>query len=397
MRARIVQRYVFREILVPFVFGLSIFTLVLLIARLLKLIEMVVSRGVPALNVARLFLYITPTFLEVTLPMAMLLAILIAFGRLSADSEMIALRSSGMSLYQLVPAVAIFVLITTMLTGVVSLYARPWGNRSMRSALYDIARTRASAGIKPQVFNDDFPGLVIYTEGVDATTDGLTHVLISDERGEEHNRIFAREAVMISDPEAQTVTLRLRDGFIETVDPDGRAEYRTQFQSYDVNLDLREALAGGRDREVDPKELSLGELRQVIADKRAAGQAIGPELVEYQRNFSIPFACIVFGLVAVPLGIQPVRAARARGFALSLGVIFVYYVLLSAGQALAEREVLPAVVGLWIPNVVFAVLGISLFRQAARERTIVPLERLQSAVGALRDRLIELLGAGAPA
>ena len=99
--------------LIPFLLGLGVFTFVLLIARLLKLIELVVNRGVPATNILRLFAYLMPAFLEVTVPMAMLLAILVAFGRLSADSEMIAMRSSGLSLYQLVPPVAIFVVLAT--------------------------------------------------------------------------------------------------------------------------------------------------------------------------------------------------------------------------------------------------------------------------------------------
>jgi lipopolysaccharide export system permease protein len=393
---RIIHRYVFREILVPFAFGLSVFTFILLIARLLRLIELVVTRGVPVMSILRLLTYIMPAFLEVTVPMAMLLAILVAFGRLSADSEMVALRSSGLSLYQLVPPVAIVVALSTTATAALALHARPWGNRSLKSALFEIARTRATAGIKPQVFNDDFPGLVIYTEGIDATTDRLRHVLISDQRDSaQHNTIFAREGVMISDPAAQAVTLRLRDGFIHTTDGRAETEYQTRFQFYDVNLDLRPMIAGVRQRDRDPKELTLGQLRRAMAAKRTAGLSFVPELVEYHRKFSIPFACIVFGLAAVPLGVQPVRAARSRGFAVSLAIIFVYYILLSVGQALAEHEVIPAVVGLWLPNVVFAVLGAYLFVQAARERTLTQLDRLQAGVAALRGKLLGWLEAEA--
>src|SRR3989441_8928651 len=161
---KIVHRYVFREIVVPFLFGLSVFTFILLIARLLKLIELVVTRGVPVLNILQLLSYIMPAFLEVTVPMAMLLAILVAFGRLSADSEMVALRSSGLSLYQLIAPVAMVALLATAATAALSVWARPWGNRALKTALFDLARTRASAGIKAQIFNDDFPGLVIYAE-----------------------------------------------------------------------------------------------------------------------------------------------------------------------------------------------------------------------------------------
>jgi len=385
---KIVHRYIFREILVPFCFGLSIFTFILLIARLLKLVELVVSRGVPVTNILRLFAYIMPAFLEVTVPMAMLLAILITLGRLSADGEMVALRSSGLSLYQLVSPIALFVALATLVTAGLSLYVRPWGNRSLRTALYDIARSRASAGVRPQIFNDDFPGLVIYTEGVDATNDRLHRVLISDERTSgTRNTIFAREGAMISDPATQTLTLRLWHGFIHTTDNGGGPEYQTDFQSYDVNLDLRQTLTPDRPHD-DPKEMSLNELRHAIRDKRAGGVPFGAELVEYHRKFSIPFACVVFGLVAIPLAVQPVRGVRARGFAVSLVMIFVYYILLSAGQALAERDLVPAYLGLWLPNGVFALAGVTLFIQAARERTGILLERLQAAITACRHWLI---------
>ncbi|TMB44752.1 MAG: LPS export ABC transporter permease LptF [Deltaproteobacteria bacterium] len=393
---KILHRYVFREILLPFAFGLGVFTFVLLVARLLKLIELVVSRGLPLASIMRLFAYIMPAFLEVTVPMAMLLAILIAFGRLSADSEMVALRSSGLSLYQLMPPVVIFVALATSATAGIALYARPWGNRSLKTALYDMARTRASAGLKPAVFNDDFPGLVIYAEGIDPTMDRLAHVLIADERDpQQHNTIFARAGFMISDRRAQTVTLRLLEGSIHTTDPRGGAEYQTDFQSYDVNLDLRQAFAGLRQRERDPKELTLGQLARSIAAKQAAGRPYGPELVEYHRKFSIPFACIVFGLVAVPLGVQPARAVRARGFVVSLVVIFAYYIFLSAGQTLAERGVMSAAFGLWLPNLVLAALGSYLFAQAARERTAMRLERVQVGLAALRQKVVARLGAEA--
>jgi lipopolysaccharide export system permease protein len=377
---KILHRYVFREILVPFALGLGIFTFVLLLARLLKLIELVVNRGIPVSSVAAVFLFLLPAFLEVTVPMAMLLAILIAFGRLSADSEITALRSSGVSLYQLLPPVAIFVVLVMIATAGLSWYGRPWGNRALRTTMWDIARSRASAGLKPQVFNDDFPGLVIYAEQIDAKADRLGHVLISDERDpQQQNTVFAREGIMISDVEHETVTLRLLEGTIHTIDTSANASYQTAFRSYDVNLDLRSAFADVHAKSDDPKELTLGQLEEAIATKGAAGQPITSELVEYHRKFSIPFACIVFGLVAMPLGIQPGRAVRSRGFAVSLVVIFTYYILLSTGQGLAEQGHIRPVIGLWLPNAVLGTIGLVLMRRAGREQPLVvgpTLERL---------------------
>src|SRR4029450_8619167 len=142
---KILHRYIFHEVLTPFLLGLGVFTFILLIARLLKLIELVVSRGLPPLQILRLLGFLMPPFLEVTVPMPMLLAILIAFGRLSADAEMIAMRSSGLSIYQLAPPVVLFVGMATLITAGLSMYARPWANHNLKHELWDIARTRATA------------------------------------------------------------------------------------------------------------------------------------------------------------------------------------------------------------------------------------------------------------
>lgn len=394
---KILHRYIFREILVPFALGLGVFTFVLLLARLLKLIELVVNRGVPVESVARIFCLLLPAFLEVTVPMAMLLAILVAFGRLSADSELTALRGSGVSLYQLAPPVATFVVLVTIVTAGLAWYARPWANRALRTALWDVARLRASAGLRPQVFNDDFPGLIIYAERIDPTADRLERVMIADERDpQQQSTVFARDGFMISDVERETLTLRLLEGTISTSDVTTRTSYQTEFRSYDVNLDLRATLAGAGERTTDAKELTIGQLATAIAAKRATGAPATAELVEYHRKFSIPFACIVFGLVAVPLGIQPARAVRSRGFAVSLGIIFTYYILLSTGQGLAEQGQVPPVVGLWLPNVVLGAVGVTLFRRAAHEQILGGGEWLAALTASVRTRgAVSRLGARA--
>jgi len=383
---KILHRYIFQEVVTPFTLGLGVFTFILLIARLLKLIELVVSRGLPPMQIVLLVSYLMPTFLEVTVPMAMLLAILIAFGRLSADAEMIAMRSSGLSIYQLVPPVVLFVALTTLLTAGLSMYARPWATRNLKHELWEIARTRATAGLRPQVFNDEFPGLMIYAEQIDSRSDRLIHVLISDERDPgQHNTVFALEGYMVSDNEAQTVTLRLLNGTIHT-SGEGASDYHTDFESYDVNLDLREALAGRAASEDDPQQMTLPELRAALASPPPDGKPRPGLLVELHRKFAIPFACVVFGLVGVPLGIAPSRAVRSRGFALSLGVIFVYYILLSAGQGFAEQGTVPAWLGLWLPNMVFGVLGVLLMYRAGQERSLLDGRLMDRAVHA-RDAL----------
>ncbi len=363
------RRYFLHEVVVPFLLGIGVFTFILLIARMLKLVELVVNRSVPFLEIAKLFAYILPTFLEVTVPMALLLAVLLSFGRLSADSEIVALKTSGISLYQMVVPVMIFTGAVTLLAMLLALYARPWGNSNLKASLYEIAKTRASAGLRERVFNDDFAGLVIYVEHIEPPGDRLQGILIADARDpNQRNTVLAKSGFLVGNEETHTVTLRLLDGNIHTFLPNQKSYHKTDFTTYDVSLNLAVALARFSQREKDAQEMTLDELRAVIAERQAAGRPVNSELVELHRKFSLPFACLVFGLVGVPLGLQPVRAVRSRSFSVSLVVIFAYYLLLTAGEAMAEKGKLPAVVALWIPNLVFAALGTTLFVAAARER-----------------------------
>lgn len=362
------RRYFWREVAVPFLLGIGVFTFILLTARMLKLVELVVNRNVPVLDIVKLFAYILPTFLEVTVPMALLLAILLSFGRLSADSEIVALKTSGISLYQMVTPVAVFTALVTFLALLLAVYARPWGNSNLKASLYEIAKTRASAGLRQRVFNDDFAGLVIYVEHIEPPGDRLEGILISDARDpNQRNTVLARNGFLVGNEETHTVTLRLLEGSIHTFLPGEKSYHKTDFTTYDVTLNLAVALARFSQREKDAQEMTLTELRTVIAQRSAAGRPVNAELVELHRKFSLPFACLVFGLVGVPLGIQPVRAVRSRSFSVSLALIFGYYLLLTAGEAMAERGTLPAVLALWMPNVVFASLGFVLFAASARE------------------------------
>jgi lipopolysaccharide export system permease protein len=159
----------------------------------------------------------------------------------------------------------------------------------------------------------------------------------------------------------------LEEGHIHTFVPGEQSYQKTDFSVYDVTLDLAVALAKFSDRDKSPQEMTLGELRHAIAAKQASGEPANTELVELHRKFSLPFACVVFGLIAVPLGLQPVRAVRSRGFSVSLALIFGYYLLLTAGETMGEKGTLPPMLALWMPNAVFGVLGIVLFTSAARE------------------------------
>lgn len=387
---RILNRYLFLEILVPFFFGLAVFTFVLLIARILKLVELVVNRGVPLLDILKTFALILPAFLEVTVPMALLLAILLGFGRLASDSEVVALKTSGVSLYQMTAPVLVFTILASVAAFAIAIWVRPWANGALRDQLFEVVKSRVSAGFKEKIFNTDFPGLVLYIEEIEPGGNTLKGLLISDARSPQNrNTVIAKIGLLVPNEDAKTVTLRLLDGTIYGVGDSEGSFQKTDFTLYDVSLALTN-LGEMRPREKDPKEMTLAELRQRIAERRSQRQFAHEEEIELYRKFSIPFACVVFMLVGVPLSIPPSRAVRSRGFSMSLGLIFLYYIPLTVGQTLAEKGYLPAVLGLWLPNLAFLGLGIFLFVTAARETPSRQLERL----AILRLRARSLLTSG---
>jgi lipopolysaccharide export system permease protein len=354
-----------------------VFTFVLLIARILKLVELVVNRGVPLLDIVRTFALILPAFLEVTVPMALLLAILLGFGRLASDSEIVALKTSGVSLYQMTKPVVVFMVLSALATFAIAIWVRPWANGALREQLFEVIKSRVSAGFKEKIFNTDFPGLVLYIEEIEPGGGTLKGLLISDARNPQNkNTVIAKIGLLVPNEASKTVTLRLLDGTIYGVGGSEGSFQKTDFTVYDVSLALTN-FGEMRPQQKDPKEMTLSELSSRIDSERANGRPAYEEEIELHRKFSIPFACVVFTLVGVPLSIPPSRAVRSRGFSMSLALIFLYYIPLTVGQTLADKGLLPAVVGLWMPNLAFLALGAYLFRSAAREAPIWLFEQLE--------------------
>ena len=391
---RTLQRYIFLQVLAPFGAGLALFTFVLLIARIMKLVELVVNRGVPALQILLLFSYILPAFLEVTVPMALLLACLMACGRLSADSEYTALRSSGISLYQFSAPIAGFAAAVCALSIFLSVYTRPWGNAALREGIFDLARTRASVGLKEHVFNDEFKDLVIYVEEIEPPGSTLRRILISARRVPgEPNTVLARRGTLVANEESHAVNLRLYDGVIFTGSPANQHDYhKTDFSVYDVSLNLDDALGQLETRTRDPSEIPLADLRGRIRELAAQQDPALAERVELNRRFSVPFASLVFALIGIPLGLQPVRAVRSRGLAVSLIVILVYYLLLSGAETLGQRGSVSIPLALWTPNLALGAIGAFLFLREARETSGGAMDRVSLAAGALRERMMDALG-----
>ncbi len=376
--------YIFKEIAVPFLLGMGVFTFVLLMGRLLRLADLVVAKGVPFSDILRLVVYLLPSFCLVTIPMAFLLAVLLAFGRLSGDSEITAMKACGVSLSGLLPPVLTFAALAYLTTTFITIYALPWGNTSFKKLLFDIVESRATLTIKEQVFNDAFPGMVLYVDRYLPDQNQISGVLIQDERnGGEPSTIFARSGVLIADPPSKTVRLQLRNGGIHR--SQGKDCYRLMaFTTYDLSINLNQASHELSKNELD---MTFAELRNNMQAPNQDARMLRDLKLEFQRRFSLPIACFVFALVGMPLGLQNQRSGKAGGFSISIGILLIYYVVLSAGKTLGEKGVVDPALAMWTPNLIFIAFGVYLFKKTNEEQRIALFDLLPQIAGYLRSRL----------
>lgn len=385
MKHPTLSRYLISEILPPFLFGLLVFTFVLLVARMVKLIELIVTRGVSPVQTAKLFSLILPTFLELTVPMAFLLAILLGLGRLSSDQELLAMKASGISPGQILGPIGAVAAIIAIITLLLTMLARPAANLAIKKELYNIAKTRVGTALKEKVFNDDFPNILIYVEEIIPPGNTAQGVLIVDKRDRlREDIILGKVALITTDEETNTLGLKLFDGSIYERERNRAGFSQTRFNIYDFRLDLDELISPVKTKEAGPKEMPLQDLLEIIRQKRDQGVKAIPERMEFHQRISFAFVPFVFCLLGVSLTLLPrsARANRSWGFMLCLFWLLTYYGFLSLGKALGDKGILHPIPALWLPNIVVGGVSAHFFRKACRESPL----RLQSGI----DRVVAL-------
>lgn len=374
MKRRILSRYLVAEVLPPFLLGLLAFTFILLVGRMVKLIELVVTRGVPVSQIGKLFSLILPTFLEMTVPMAFLLAILLGLGRLSNDQELLAMKASGVSPTRILwPIVGIAVIIS-LATLALTLFVRPAANFALKKELYSIAKSRIGTALKERVFNDEFPRILIYVEEIIPPGNTVQGVLIVDSRDRDReNIILGKVARIASDEESNSLGLRLFDGSIYEREKTRAGFSQTRFNIYDFRLNLDELVGPVRPQQSGPKEMPLADLLRSIDAKRARGNVATAERMELHQRISFGFAPLVFCLLGVSLTLLPrsSRANRSWGLVVCVLWLLCYYGLLSLGKALGDKNLVHPVLALWLPNIVVGFIGLHFFKQAMRETPLL--------------------------
>ena len=410
----VLDRYIVRELISPFLFGGSLFTFFLVIDRIYHLTDLVITKGVPFYLVAQLLVFMLPSFLAHTLPMALLVAVLLAGGRLAGDLEIIACKAAGISTLRLFRPVLAVAAVVMAITAGLTLVINPLTNQEFQRQLFKILQARAVSGLTERVFNPTFGDIIIYVEDVSASQVALRGLLVSDERDPKISRIItAREGRLLADEDNRRLTLRLMNGAVSEADvlpagparpgetggtatPGGAASaarYRlTNFSLYDMSLSIDSPLRGAPRVEKPEKDLSLPALHARLAELAGDPAGRAAFLVEWHKRFALPAAALVFALLAFPLAVRSHRGGRSIALVGSLAIIVGYYLVLTTLENAALRLRLPAGLAIWAPNLAFAAIGAILLVATGREWPMPRLAPLWRLVAAVRAALPSRVG-----
>jgi LPS export ABC transporter permease LptG/LPS export ABC transporter permease LptF len=361
---RILTRYILGEILSHTLIGCALFTFILFMRDLPHILEMVVRNSSTFTNVMEIFLFTLPNTFRVTIPMAVLVGVLLGLSRLASDSEIIAMRASGLGIGYFVRVSSIVAVGGTLLGLGNSLYLAPRANQAILEMEQQLETSQASYEIQPRVFYEDFKNFVLYVQNVRSGTGASNwdQVFMADVTDPEAPRITTAASATVVSDSTQVLLMRLRNGAQHDPVP-GQLDQSNDsvFTTTDRPLEL----SPQSDVHLGRRDTAIYALPMSALLQRIHGSDPKPFLIELNSRFSFPAACLVLMLVGVPLGVASRRGGKSSGFVYTILLVFFYYFLSSTGIALGRQNRLPAFLAVWSANLLFAGAGIFLLWQMA--------------------------------
>src|SRR6266404_5508360 len=358
---RILDRYIVREVFRHAFLGLVVFTFVFFVPQLVRLMSLFVRHSGSGSQILKLFLCIFPGVFTFTIPMAVLIGVLLGLGRMSADSEIIALTALGIGRQRILLPVGVLAFTGAVATMLMTLWLGPVSLRTFRKLETDLIASQVSFQVQPRVFDERFPRLVLYINDVSASGTQWHGVFLAEAGGENGSRVtLAENAIVIAEPKQGKLELHLQGGStheFERSDPDRYSV--TGFGQSDWPIEVS-GLVPARVRQLSNPERPLRELA------RDNSPGWREARVEMYRRFAFPAACFAFALIAVPLGAQPRRGGRAAGSLIAVVLIASYYLLFIMGAGMARQGVVSPVVGMWAANIILVLTGLALLPRMER-------------------------------
>lgn len=377
--------YIITEMLAPFFASFLILYSVFFLIRLMPLLDIVLELRIGFADFVRLFCYIFPHILLYVIPMASMAGVIIAFTRLTNEREMLVLKSSGVSLRQLLPPVILIALAISALTGFFSIWLIPAGDIAMKQLMFQLAKEKIDKGLQARTFSEALGDLVVYVDEID-NQNRWHGVYVSDKRNRRQPIIIMAEGGQLdAEIERMMVTVVLENGTLHNAE--GGENQVVRFQRYQMQIPLKPPTRIGGD---DVTVLGRGSMTQQqllqATEKYGADTRGGVVfLTEFHDRLVLPVGCFILSLLGFPLGMQTGPGKQANGIPLGLFFFILYYVLYTFGRLLSENLLVPTLVGMWLPSLLFAGLTLYVFRRVEQEQPIIP-DRLQNWILDLLDR-----------
>jgi lipopolysaccharide export system permease protein len=360
IRIPLLQRVLFREMALITGICLGAFLCIILLGRLLQLRDLFLAQGATFMDLVQLFVYLSPLFLILLVPVSCMVGLFLTLLRMSSDNELLSLRAGGLSFAALLPAPIVLCLLCSGLTLWLSLAGISWGMDNFRRTVVDLAKHKTAISLQPGVFNSAFPHLTVYTRQADPVSGELRDVFAQDSsKPGAPTIVMAPIGKIDSDPDLGHIFVRMENG--HAYREEGGEISVISFERYLLSLDTTRLLGGFELKDKVPKEMSWQDLRDLFQGG-AAEKSLNFQRkvhIELHKRLALPVACLVLGLFALPLAFFFQGMKREYGLVMALGAFFLYYSLFSIGMSLAESGMLPPAVSLWVPNALFlmAALG----------------------------------------
>jgi LPS export ABC transporter permease LptG/LPS export ABC transporter permease LptF len=364
---RILTKYILREVLSHAAIGAAVFTFVIFMRDLGKILELVVRNSAPLPSVIEIFAYTLPTAFTITIPMGVLVGILIGLSRLAADSEITAMRAVGIGAWRFVAIISIFVVTAWGLALFNNVVIAPRAAASLGVLQDRLKTSQASFEIQPRVFYEDIPNAILYVQDVTPAQGAAIwkNVFYGDLSTPSAPKITVAKQAIVTGEGENSLHLHMVDGATHEVSPQQPDQYQqVAFTSNDISIPIRTPDRSGT------HELSSAEILTSDLHRQAQAQADAIKrrtfLIEFHRRFALPTACLVLALVGIPLGLSSKKGGKSTGFVLTIALVFLYYFASLFGMSLARQGKVSPALGVWFGNIMFALAGLLLLWRVDR-------------------------------
>ncbi len=372
-RPLLLYSYLATEMLAPFFASFIIMNSIFVLVKIIPFLDTVLEMEIGFWDFIRSFSYLFPNMFLYSIPMSAMMGVIISFTRMSSDSEILAFKACGISIYRVLPPVVVVATVIAILTSYFSIQLIPAGANAMKQLMYQLAKEKIDKGIKEDRFTVTLGDLVVYVNKIDKKTNEWEDVWVSDMRGQETPLItMASSGKMITELGKMQVTIILYNGSIHK-SMKNQSQIVT-FDRYTIHIPLHPPkYSPGH---LTTKTMSMAELQKMVHAPDSHPTQVKSAAIQYHKRIVLPFGCFVLALMGLPLGLQAGPGKKATGIPLGLAFFVLYYIFYIMGKSLAKETPMPPYLAMWIPNIIFLFLTIFFIHRVANEKPLLS-ERLR--------------------